>query len=262
MEVITELLNECRVPTRSMIENLIHIELAFVNTSHPDFIGAGGLTKTIVDKLTAEKVAAKETEMRERALKDARAQIEQEKADIIIRSKNPQQPNAVPARPDKPAQPQVIPQIAPSRPAPASAIKHDKGLSGVFTSLMGPKKNKPKSKASLDNVPLVIKDEGPLTENEKFETDLIKTLMQSYFEIIRKNTQDITPKAIMYFLVNKSKEALHNRLVEHLYKEDLFDELLGESPDIVARRKTARELVAMLKRATEVMNEVRDFALK
>jgi len=66
----------------------------------------------------------------------------------------------------------------------------------------------------------------------------------------------------MYFLVNKSKEALHNRLVERLYKEELFDELLGESPEIVARRKTAKELVSMLKRATEVMNEVRDFALK
>jgi len=251
MEVMTELLNECRIPTREMIENLIYIELAFVNTSHPDFIGAGGLTKHIVDKITEERVAAREAEIRERALAQARAQFEAEQA---LRNKN-QPNNPAPARPDKPT------------PVPATVPlpkKEEKGnLSTVFSNLMPKTKSKTsKPKASLDNVPMVIKAEGPLSENEKFETDLIRKLMESYFNIVRKNTQDITPKSIMFFLVNKSKEVLHNRLVERLYKEELFDELLGESPEIVARRKTAKELVAMLKRATEVMNEVRDFALK
>ena len=32
-------LKGCMVPTQKMISNLIQIELAYINTSHPDFIG-------------------------------------------------------------------------------------------------------------------------------------------------------------------------------------------------------------------------------
>lgn len=66
----------------------------------------------------------------------------------------------------------------------------------------------------------------------------------------------------MHFLVNKSKVVIHNRLVEKLYKEDIFEELLSESPEIASRRKATKEMVEMLKRAREILNEVRDFALK
>jgi dynamin 1-like protein len=266
MEVITELLNECRIPTREMIENLIYIELAFVNTSHPDFIGAGGLTKYLVDRLSGEKIAAKEAEIRKKAMEDAKAQLEAERS-----SRNQQNATNPPTstRQDKSTAQQQPPpplqiQTTLSSGITARQIKKEDKVTSMMAGFVKNKshKRKSQSKVSLDNVKLVIKAEGPLTENEKFETDLIKLLMDSYYAIVRKNTQDITPKSIMYFLVNKSKEALHNRLVERLYKEELFDELLGESPEIVARRKTAKELVAMLKRATEIMNEVRDFALK
>ena len=35
----SQLLKNCVAPTQKMISNLIHIELAYINTSHPDFIG-------------------------------------------------------------------------------------------------------------------------------------------------------------------------------------------------------------------------------
>jgi dynamin 1-like protein len=266
MEVMTELLNECRIPTRDMIDNLINIELAFVNTSHPDFIGHGqGLTKHIVEKLLADR----EAEIRQKAYEEARAKFEAEQA-VQKGAKGTQAPSN-PTTAKQGTQQQQQQQQQPQQQTPTSAPsrtvkKEDKSIISSLMptgiSITNKNKNKSKPKLSLDNVPMVIKAEGPPTDNEKFETELIKDLMESYFSIVRKNTQDITPKSIMYFLVNKSKEALHNRLVERLYKEELFDELLGESPDTVARRKTAKELVAMLKRATEVMNEVRDFTLK
>jgi len=35
-----KVLKDCLVPTNMMIKNLIDIELAYINTTHPDFIAA------------------------------------------------------------------------------------------------------------------------------------------------------------------------------------------------------------------------------
>jgi len=49
-------------------------------------------------------------------------------------------------------------------------------------------------------------DEPPLTERERIETDLIRSLIGSYFHIVRESIQDLVPKAIMHLLVNHCKE--------------------------------------------------------
>jgi len=51
-----------------------------------------------------------------------------------------------------------------------------------------------------------IADEPPLTEREKVETELIRSLISSYFHIVRESIQDLVPKAIMHLLVNHCKE--------------------------------------------------------
>ncbi len=42
VEVVNSLLQKCRAPTKTMINNLVAIELAYINTNHPDFVGGGG----------------------------------------------------------------------------------------------------------------------------------------------------------------------------------------------------------------------------
>jgi len=283
VEVVTELLTECRLPTREMIDNLINIELAFVNNAHPDFIGSEGAINQIVDKATEEKVAQREAELKAQVMAQARAQAEADAQNLALQQQQrgrgtTTNPAARPQQPPGPQQPVIPPRatapntivVSPANATkPSSSKRHsdnDKGQSmdwtGFYASGKSKHKKLVKGKTTLDNVPMAIKAEGPLTDKEQIETQLIKQLMESYFNIVRKNTQDTIPKSIMYFLVNKSKETLHNRLVESLYKEELFEELLGESPEIIARRNTTREMVQMLKRATEILNEVRDFALK
>lgn len=41
----------------------------------------------------------------------------------------------------------------------------------------------------------------------------------------------------MFYLVNDSKNRVQNELVEALYKENLFAELLEEGPQVAARRQ-------------------------
>lgn len=48
---------------------------------------------------------------------------------------------------------------------------------------------------------------------------------------------DMVPKAISYTLVNFAKENLQQTLLEELYRQDLLDDLLRESPEVTARRK-------------------------
>jgi dynamin 1-like protein len=86
----------------------------------------------------------------------------------------------------------------------------------------------------------------------------LEYLLISYFNIVRKNIRDTVIKSVMHFLVNKSKETIQNELVACLYKEELFPELLTESSVVAQRRDTCKGMIDMLKRAHEILNEVRD----
>jgi len=100
---------------------------------------------------------------------------------------------------------------------------------------------------------------GSVTDREKVEISLVKILIKSYFDIVKKNILDAVPKAIMLHLVNHVKKKLQAHLVYVLYNENQFNELLTESPDIAQKRKTCIELLKVLKRSLEIVNEVRDF---
>lgn len=76
---------------------------------------------------------------------------------------------------------------------------------------------------------------------------MIEKLIKSYFLIIRKNIQDLVPKAIMHFLVNYVKDNLQSELVTHLYKQENFDVLLKESDQIALRRNEANEMLKVEK---------------
>jgi len=70
---------------------------------------------------------------------------------------------------------------------------------------------------------------------------------------------DLVPKTIMFMLVNESKSRLQQDLALTLYKEEHFEQLLSESPEIAQKRKAANDLLNVLKKALDIINDVRDY---
>ena len=88
------------------------------------------------------------------------------------------------------------------------------------------------------------------------ETQLIRSLIQSYFNIVRQSIQDIIPKAIMHFLVNHTSQQVQNRLVAALYKPELFANLLNEDEALVAERARVKALLEAYKEAFKTLADV------
>ncbi|GKV03133.1 hypothetical protein SLEP1_g15489 [Rubroshorea leprosula] len=95
-----------------------------------------------------------------------------------------------------------------------------------------------------------------ITENETVEMVATKILLQSYFDVVRKNIEDLVPKAIMHFLVNPAKTSLHNTFIQKLYRQDLFEVLLQEQDEVAAKRKRAREMFLVLQQTVQTIDEV------
>ena len=95
-----------------------------------------------------------------------------------------------------------------------------------------------------------------MTLREEMETNLIRSLIQSYFNIVRQTIQDLVPKAIMHLLVNNTSTQVQNRLVSSLYKPDMFNELLNEDETLVAERTRVKALLDAYKEAFKTLSDV------
>lgn len=98
--------------------------------------------------------------------------------------------------------------------------------------------------------------EPAMTEREAMETELIRALISSYFNIVRESIADQVPKAVMHLLVNHCKDVVQNRLVSELYKEVLFEELLYEDDGVKKEREKCEKLLQTYREAAKIIGEV------
>jgi len=62
-------------------------------------------------------------------------------------------------------------------------------------------------------------DPGQSQSRADMETQMIKSLITSYFNTVRKTMNDMVPKTVMAFLVNKSKNTAQRSLVQRIYAD-------------------------------------------
>ncbi|KAJ3416017.1 vacuolar protein sorting-associated protein 1 [Chytridiales sp. JEL 0842] len=114
----------------------------------------------------------------------------------------------------------------------------------------------------LEAPPAVLKASGNLSEREYMETEVIKLLLTSYYNIVKRTVADVVPKAIMLNLVMYSKDELQRELLSELYKKEAFDEALKESEFTVQRRKECKKMIEALTKADEIIAGVSSASVK
>ncbi|WPH03925.1 Hypothetical protein R9X50_00680800 [Acrodontium crateriforme] len=129
------------------------------------------------------------------------------------------------------------------------------GAEGGFFGSFFASKNK-KKMAAMEAPPPTLRASGTLSEKETQEVEVIKLLITSYYNIVRRTMIDMVPKAIMLNLVELSKEEMQRELLEQMYRQTELDNLLQESDYTVRRRKECQQMVESLSRASEIVAQV------
>ncbi|XP_032545125.1 dynamin-1-like protein isoform X4 [Chiroxiphia lanceolata] len=219
VEVVTCLLRRRLPVTNEMVHNLVAIELAYINTKHPDFADACGLMNNNIEE-----------QRRNRLARELPSAVPRDKA-APGAADTSQEPGTGNWRGMlKPSKAEEVSAEEKSKPAAALPASPQKGHA-----------------VNLLDVPVPVARK--LSAREQRDCEVIERLIKSYFLIVRKNIQDSVPKAVMHFLVNHVKDTLQSELVGQLYKSLLLDDLLTESEDMAQRRKEAADMLKALQRA-------------
>mmetsp|Transcript_1663 Transcript_1663/g.7259 ORF Transcript_1663/g.7259 Transcript_1663/m.7259 type:complete len:739 (-) Transcript_1663:55-2271(-) len=264
MDVMSKLLRRSVSPTQQMISNLIQIELSYINTAHPDFIGGSKAVAQLMESRQPQEYVGELPPTTPPVQMPENLHRNQANRPNSMRQNYAQQ-NAQSQDSKARSNGQALARSSPSHtPQPSGGI-----MSLIFGANSSNNVGQATSSATGSQQSPVIKlqqmpdsmsraEDAP-TDRERIETEIIKSLLRSYFDIVRKNYMDLVPKTIMCFLVNKCKSELQNELVASLYKEDELPQLLRETDDVAQRRATCYEFREVLERAARIVNEVRDY---
>ena len=258
IDVVTQLLRKRLPNTNSMVENLVAIELSYINTKHPDFHDAQ-LVGTLVKNSLQDQIES--NQKRSASTTRATAPLAIESTDSSTGpNSNVKKESALLANLMKGTNfgPSGVVTNGDAHHAGESVASGPSSDVVSFTPLKQQTQSPMKPVNLLPEVPMTTTLTRKLSPREQRDCEVIERLIKSYFLIIRKNIQDTVPKAIMHFLVNYVKDNLQSELVTHLYKHTQFDELLSESEHIAIRRREAAEMLKALQKASLIISEIRE----
>ncbi|KAK9463595.1 Dynamin central region-domain-containing protein [Lipomyces oligophaga] len=215
LSVVIQFFKKSLIPTNKLVQDIVSMESSYINTGHPDFLSGHRAMAIVAERMAAARPP----------------QVD------------PKTGKPVPAAPKDPMAASVMPPVVGMGPGEENG--------GFFNSFFATKNKK--KMAAMEAPPAVLKASGVLSERETAETEVIKLLISSYFNIVKRTLIDMVPKAIMLNLVIFSKDEMQRELLEKLYKSDILDDLLKESDSTVNRRKEVQKMVDSLSTASEIV---------
>lgn len=88
------------------------------------------------------------------------------------------------------------------------------------------------------------------------QVETIRNLVESYMSIVSKNIQDGVPKTVMFTMVNKLKSFIQTDLLPTVYSAGGQDSLMEESADASIRREEVLRMYHTCRDALEIISEV------
>ncbi|KNC47855.1 dynamin-A [Thecamonas trahens ATCC 50062] len=271
-EVMSALLARLKRPTMAMIRTLIKMELSYINTNHPDFLAGtqalaslaatntGAVAGSSGAVLSASGAASRRSMANEMMSSRCGAAQSSSAGASLPTSSDPEGGMFLNVFFGREAGQEQGASGSSSRTSSAGGLHIPTGADGSAArggSTSGRQTLPPA--VILREPPAMLKPRPTLNEREMTETKLITSLLESYFDIVKKNIQDSVPKAIMLLLVNASKDSVQNELVAALYQPDAFDDLLSEVEDVALQRSRSKMLLAALNEAATTISEVMEW---
>ncbi|KAG8368589.1 hypothetical protein BUALT_Bualt15G0061200 [Buddleja alternifolia] len=260
-DVIRNFLQDGLQPSETMIGHIIEMEMDYINTSHPNFIGGRKALEMASQQIKSSRFAA--------AISKQTDTGDSEKAP---NSERTVMSRAMLARPRNGiVQEQGVgPVMDVERTAPAVS---NGGSSWGISSIFGGNRTSTRENSTSKpcNEPVQSMEQGtsiihlieppsilrpPETDSDQQAIEATKLLLRSYYDIVRKSIEDLVPKAIMHFLVNHTKRDLHNVFIKKLYRDKLFEEMLQERDEVALKRKRTLETLEVLKQALRTLDEL------
>ncbi|KAK0094685.1 hypothetical protein PV326_010314 [Microctonus aethiopoides] len=284
VDVVSQLLRRRLPETNQMVNNLVAIELAYINTKHPDFHKDAALVSSLLKNSDVENskhnrkngtivnvsssvalVGSTESQSKMVNSKNDLAFNEQNKdqqqSHWLLNSLLPQgRSESMGTADNSPVRTREGARSPTS--LPYSSNYDSTGSAGVI--IPGTNDGRPSKTLSPQQKPVNLLPDVPaqnnrkLSEREQRDCDVIERLIKSYFYIVRKSIQDSVPKAVMHFLVNHVQDNLQSELVTHLYKSANAEALLNESEHVALRRKEASDMLKALTAAGDIISEIRE----
>jgi len=279
IDVVTNLLRSRLQPTNSMVENIVAIELAYINTKHPDFYKDASSIGGMLKSPDMEADNRGQGRGKQSGAADGRSRSTNSRPHSVHFPQQQQMTNGDADSSDK------------ENAAPRAGAQRNgggKNVDTVITASTWLSNILPTPKEELDRElspspqqravmqaeetqaaispmkPVNLLPEIPtqtgrkLNDREQRDVEVIERLIKSYFYLTRKGIQDSVPKSVMHFLVNYTKDNLQSELVRSLYKADQIETLLSESEHIGQRRKEAAEMLGALQKASQIISEIRE----
>ncbi|XP_048619288.1 dynamin-related protein 3A-like isoform X1 [Brassica napus] len=262
-EVIGDFLRGGLEPSEAMIGDLIDMEMDYINTSHPNFIGGTKAVEAAMQHVKSSRIPHPVARPKQDTVEPDRTSSQVKSRSFLGR-----QANGIVVD-------QGVVSADAEKAAPAANASESRwGIPSIFrgSNNQGATKenilNKPfsedvedtsqnnSSMIYLKEPPAVLRPSETHTEQEDIEIQITKLLLKSYYDIVRKNIEDLVPKAIMHFLVNHTKRELHNVFIKKLYRENLFEEMLQEPDEIAGKRKRTQETLHILQQAYRTLDEL------
>lgn len=257
--VTCQLIGERLPVCMQLVETLVSMEQSYINTNHPDFWRTGEALDTL-GRLVEER-RRREGMRRAESYKNA---LEHFTPATSPSEDIPQQPVARPVVSVKAgvnsgegSEGGILSYLF-KAPPPSSSHRRTMPTATISAPIVSVP-----AVPAVTTVPSSLSVSPTITVEDAhdLETDLILSLIQSYFTIVRRNLADAVPKACMHLLVNHCLTALPTRLVSELYREERFGDLLAEDEQVAKQRQRCEEALKAYREAASLLGDVRHWEL-